>query len=57
MKALKEETNVNCVPHEPQKEHKTAVVVDAMHNIICQWSFQRDETFRDTARRYAQSAD
>ena len=33
MKALKEETKVNIVPYLPQEERKTAVVVDAMHNI------------------------
>ena len=51
VKALKEETKVNSVPHLPQEEHKTAVVVDDMYNIR-HWSFQRDETFGDIARRY-----
>ena len=43
VKALKKETKVNSVPHLPQEERKTAVVVDAMYNIQ-HWSFQRDET-------------
>ncbi len=50
-KALKEETKVSSVPHLPQDQRKTAVVVDAMY-AVRHWSFHKDETFGAIARRY-----
>jgi len=44
VKALKEETKIESVPHAPQVDRKRAVIVDAIYSIR-HWSFGKDETF------------
>ena len=54
VKALKEETKIQCRDNVPDKGQKTAVVVDAM-NAIRRWSFQKGEHFGAIASRFKYS--
>ena len=51
VKILKENTEVTIFELLPQRDWKTAVVLDAMH-VMRRWSFKTNETFGEISVRY-----